>query len=263
LKGSDELLVGCIYKSPNSDKENLPLLNKMIIEASQMKQFSHLLIMGDFNYSKLDWTNWNSNGDKEGDAFMESIRDSFLYQHVEGYTLTRENSEPSIIDLIFTNEDDMVDRIVHESPLEHSDHCGLLFKFNCYYEIKGNAIQRWNFYKGDYTEMAKKMDFDWKTTQSEKDPDTSFELFLKAFERAKEKCIPKCSSKAGTKARKHNYLPLDERTIQEIKHKHRCWTRYMENRDPNKYMEFVRSRNKVKTMVWKAKLQMERVSREC
>ena len=60
--------------------------------------------MGDFNYSKLDWRNWNSNGDKEGDAFMESIRDSFLYQHVEGYTRTRENSEPSIIDLIFTNE---------------------------------------------------------------------------------------------------------------------------------------------------------------
>jgi exonuclease III len=86
LKGSDELLVGCIYKSLNSDKENLSLLNKIIIEASQMKQLSHLLIMGDFNYSKLDWTTWNSNGDKEGDVFMESIRDSFLYQHVEGYT---------------------------------------------------------------------------------------------------------------------------------------------------------------------------------
>ena len=105
LKGSDELLVRCIYKS---DKDNLSLLNKMIIEATQMKQFSHLLIMRDFNYPKLDCTNWNSNGDKEGDAFMESIRDSFLYQHVEGYTRTRENSEPSIMDLIFTNEDDMV-----------------------------------------------------------------------------------------------------------------------------------------------------------
>jgi hypothetical protein len=52
--------------------------------------------------------------------------------HVEGYTRTRESSEPSIIDLIFTNEDDMVDRIVHESPLGRSDHCALLFKFNCY-----------------------------------------------------------------------------------------------------------------------------------
>jgi hypothetical protein len=134
----------------------------------------------------------------------------------------------------------------------------LLFKFNCYYEIKGNAIQRWNFYKGDYTEMAKKMDSDWKTTLSDKDPDTSFELFHKAFERAKEKCIPKCSSKAGTKAKQHNYLPLDERIIQETKHKHRWWTRYMENRDPKKYKEFVRSRNKVKTMVEKAKIQMEK-----
>jgi hypothetical protein len=91
---------------------------------------------------------------------------------IEGYTRTRESSEPSNIDLIFTNEDDMVDRIVHESPLGRSDHCALLFKFNCYYEIKGNAIQRWNFYKGDYTEMAKKMDSDWKNTLSEKKTQT-------------------------------------------------------------------------------------------
>ena len=103
LKGSDELLVGCIYKSLNSEKEILTLLNKIIIKAPLMKQFSHLLIMGDFNYPKLDWTNWNSKGDKEGDVFMESIRDSFLYQHVEGYTRTRESSEPSIIDLILND----------------------------------------------------------------------------------------------------------------------------------------------------------------
>ena len=59
--------------------------------------------------------------------------------------------------------------------------------------------------------MAKKMDFDWKTTLSEKDPDTSFELFLKAFERAKEKCMPECSSKAGTKAKK-TQLPVNHWT---------------------------------------------------
>ena len=32
----------------------------------------------------------------------------------------------------------------------------------------------------------------------------------------------------------------------------------MENRDPKKYKEFVRSRNKEKTMVRKAKIQMEK-----
>ena len=65
--------------------------------------------------------------------------------HVEGYTRTRESSEPRIIDLIFTNEDDMVDRIVHESPLGRSDHCALLFKFNCYYEIKSECHTEMEF----------------------------------------------------------------------------------------------------------------------
>jgi hypothetical protein len=41
--------------------------------------------------------------------------------HVEGYTRTRESSEPRIIDLIFTNEDDMVDRIVHEHRFKMAD----------------------------------------------------------------------------------------------------------------------------------------------
>ena len=65
--------------------------------------------------------------------------------HVEGYTRTRESNEPRIIDLIFTNEDDMVDRIVHESPLGRSDHCALLFKFNCYYEIKRECHTKMEF----------------------------------------------------------------------------------------------------------------------
>ena len=29
---------------------------------------------------------WTSNGDKEGEKFMESIRDSYLHQHILGYT---------------------------------------------------------------------------------------------------------------------------------------------------------------------------------
>ena len=257
LKGSDELLVGCIYKSPNSNKENLLLLNKMIVETSEHKQYTHHLIMGDFNYPRLNWKTWNSNGDKEGEAFMESIRDSYLHQHVEGYTRTRDNSEPSTIDLVFTNETNMIDKIYHESPLGRSDHCVLYFKFNCYYELEGKNVEKWNFYKGDYGQMAAEFNLDWTNVIGDKDPDRAFESFLMVFEEAKEKHVPKCSNRAGQKAKKHNYLSLDVNTIKEIKHKHRCWTRYMESRDPQKYKEYVRSRNKVKTLIRKAKMNME------
>ena len=40
--------------------------------------------MGDFNCPKLVWNSWTSNGDKEGEKFVESIGDSYLHQHILG-----------------------------------------------------------------------------------------------------------------------------------------------------------------------------------
>lgn len=136
ISGKDTLLVGCVYKSPNSDQENLNELNEMMINTSYIKEYSHLLIMGDFNYPKLDLNSWSSNGDKEGEKFMESIRDSYLHQHILGYTRTRDNSEPSTIDLVFTNEEHMIDKIEYESPLGRSDHVVLTFNYKCYFELE-------------------------------------------------------------------------------------------------------------------------------
>jgi hypothetical protein len=52
---------------------------------------------------------------------------------------------------------------------------------------------------------------------------------------AKQKNIPKINSKKVSKAKKHNYLLLDEKTLKKIRKKHRGWQRYMETRDWNKY----------------------------
>ena len=48
LHGSDKLLVGCIYRSPNSPGENNQILHTLLKEASTHRA-SHKLIMGDFN----------------------------------------------------------------------------------------------------------------------------------------------------------------------------------------------------------------------
>jgi hypothetical protein len=103
LNGKDKMLVGCLYKSPSSNTENLEELNKLIIEVSKMKEFSHLLITGDCNLPKLDWNTWTSRGEHGGEIFLESIRESYLIQHVTEVTRVRDNSETSILDLILTN----------------------------------------------------------------------------------------------------------------------------------------------------------------
>jgi hypothetical protein len=45
-----------------------------------MKEFSHLLIAGDFNFNfpKTDWKTWTSRGENGGEKFLESIRESYL-----------------------------------------------------------------------------------------------------------------------------------------------------------------------------------------
>ena len=257
LKGMDQLLLGCIYRSPNSSDDNTRKLNQMLLHVSSIKEFTHLLIMGDFNLPKLDWMNWTSKGDKSGEEFMENTRDCYLYQHVTKYTRARANSEPSTLDLIFTNEEDMIESICHESPLGHSDHCVLKFKFKCYQDRSQEQTQRWNYYKGDYVNMQKELDIDWDNLFEGLKPNQMIDLFLSKYNEARQKHIPIINSKAGVKAKKHNYLPLDDKTVAKIKKKHRCWQRYIESRDENKYKEYTRTRNQVKKMVRKAKRNME------
>jgi hypothetical protein len=39
---------------------------------SQMdKEYSHILIMADFNYHKINWKQWTSSGDKDAEEFLE------------------------------------------------------------------------------------------------------------------------------------------------------------------------------------------------
>ena len=51
-------------------------------------------------------------------------------------TRFRGDDEPSTIDLIFTNEENMVSDLEYTSPVGKSDHCVLLFRFNCHTIIK-------------------------------------------------------------------------------------------------------------------------------
>ena len=95
-----------------------------------MKQ-SHKLIVGDFNYKQIDWDTWftpkNENSNEQ--MFIDCIQDMYWYQHTLTPTRYREGEEPSILDLVFTNEEAMIQQISHQSPIGKSDHSVLLIKF--------------------------------------------------------------------------------------------------------------------------------------
>jgi exonuclease III len=95
LKDNDKLLIGCIYRSPNSSLQNNELLNQSLKIAAET--CSHILIMGDFNHPDINWDNGTSPPDENHRAtkFLEAVRDSFLHQHVTQPTHIRGGSNPT------------------------------------------------------------------------------------------------------------------------------------------------------------------------
>jgi endonuclease/exonuclease/phosphatase family metal-dependent hydrolase len=131
LNNADQLLIGCMYRSPNSSRDMNDHLNESIRKAADAME-SHLLIMGDFNWPNIDWETWRSNSESPDDPnnlFIETVRDSYLYQHINKPTRGRNSQQPHVLDLLFTNEEGMVSDIEYLSPLGKSDHCIITYKF--------------------------------------------------------------------------------------------------------------------------------------
>ena len=121
LTGSDKLRIGCIYRSPTQqcDLSNARLCN-MLLKASSMKDVSHVLIMGHFNLQLINWSSWTYSNNSENyfnNTFVNCLRDSFFHQHVAIPTGSIHSQNPSILDLILTNEEGMISSLSHLSPL--------------------------------------------------------------------------------------------------------------------------------------------------
>lgn len=129
LCNHDSLLFGCAYRSPNSTAQENITLNespKNMCSGSH----SHILICGDFNYPKIDWSSMTTS-ENQSIELLETIRDCYLFQHKQP-TRARVDERPSTLDLVFSNEEDMVDGLVHHALLGKSDHSVLPFIFRCY-----------------------------------------------------------------------------------------------------------------------------------
>lgn len=171
LNNNDKLLIGIIYRSPSERSiEHNSELRKLLLETSN-KGFTHILIMGDFNYPDIDWENYNSRRDKTDSPeykFVDTVQDCFLFQHINKPTRWRGTQTPNILDLILTNEEQMVNNMEYSSPLGKSDHCMLTFNFNCYINI--NILQR-NirlYNRGRFQEFRESLDkTEWESLLSD------------------------------------------------------------------------------------------------
>ena len=150
--------------------------------------------------------------------FIEADMDNFLMQHVSTATRGRGTNNPSLIDLVFTSNEDSIDSISMHAPFDKSDHSLIKILYRCQPEKQTDMVC--NYRTADFKKMDDKLDIDWDTffDECKDDVDLAWERFIQKYNEAERGCIPKI---VVTTNKKRFSIPLDRKTLAHRKKKYK------------------------------------------
>ena len=167
----------------------------MIEKANEIAGDNRLLIMGDFNVPKIDWIN---NEVQTGATItekncFETITDNFLHQHVTVHTRFR-GTERSILDLIFTKEENVVKNIKVLPPIGGSDHGVVMGDFICEWKSRTEQKKRKVYFRGAYEVYETMLNQNnWVNSFSGKSLRENWEIYREIEKKLSDKNIPLAS----------------------------------------------------------------------
>ena len=162
--GLDKYLVGCLYRpSDFTDMNDFDMVFKQAREYVDKKGFKDVLIMGDFNFPSIQWMNGSIASIKNDTGiehkFLETLNDTFLYQHVSVPTFQMTNEVAvNILDLVFTTESSSVCAIDPKFVLGNINKGHLVIFFDFILKNKVSISNRSNikflYSKAKYDEIS-------------------------------------------------------------------------------------------------------------
>ena len=170
----------------------------------------------------------------------------YMTRHVDFPSRSRGTDNPSCIDCIFTNSEELVNNVLDKSPLGNSNHTVIQVDINARTTNAQKSFKKFYYDKGHYNGMKRFVKDMMDQAPDFQDIDQQWDYFMDTLREAQEKYIPSKVIKSSSWWQKHQGSPLDNNIIREIKKKHRCWQRYMETRCGEKYTEYRRLSNQVK-----------------
>ena len=268
----DELITIClVYRSPNTPAaENTGLLDLInSISKNQTSPKHKLLIIGDFNLPAIDWhleaTNHIDQEKHFDSQFLNCLHENYLFQHVDKATHQRCDQNSSLIDLIITNDPELIDFVHNNAPLGNSHHSVLNFSIpiNLSKLIVNNKA-KFIYDKGDYVGMRTFVkSTDWKDLfTDDTDVNTWKNKLERVLEEAQLKFIPqKKLNKSNNKSKRTFSAPST--LLTKIQDKRKAF-KYMKQfpTDENR-KNYVFHRNLCNSEVKKAKREKElKISKE-
>ena len=165
-----------------------------------------------------------------------------MHQHVFQPTRYRENQIPSLLDLVFTNEERMLQELVHRPGLGESDHECLNFLLNCYkQELNQNPTP--NFLKSDYNTIRERLrNVNWELVLQGNFCDF-YAAFIQKLKETMTGCIP---NRKAAKTKKCIYLTNEALRKKDFKNK--LWRRYKKNKSSYDYAKYKGAKNSLRAL---------------
>ena len=147
-KKNRKYVLGVVYRPPKQSEENDIMLYN---EIKSIIKDKNAVVCGDFNNPSVNWSSLTS--DREGKRLIEFAEEAFLCQTV--HTPTRGNN---ILDLVFTNDSDLIDTCEVGEPLANSDHNIIRIKLNFQVSPKENALLVPNYRKANFANIKRELE---------------------------------------------------------------------------------------------------------
>ena len=97
----------------DGDKKNNDL-NRLLLSIGN-NNYSHVCVVGDFYFRDINWETCSTVHKEESkeQKFIETLRDCYFHQHNLENSRRRGANEPSLIDLILSDEEMQVSDVLH------------------------------------------------------------------------------------------------------------------------------------------------------
>jgi hypothetical protein len=247
---SHSVVVGVCYRSTSSTKDNNASLLGLLEKAENQAAKSHLLIFGDFNYPEINYERYEVEGGPDTDAyrFFNKTTDLFLYQNINEWTRCRIGQQPSLLDYVFTDEDNVVEDIKFTTPLGKSDHVCIEMSY-IWTQIENDiSHHKHDYWKGDYDRIRDELrTVDWDKELGTKQIDEAWTYFRSRLTSLTQSHVP-LKKPVGTKATQKNEW-ITKGTKKVIKKRDALWKKYREFTSERNYKAYKAVRNRVTKLI--------------
>lgn len=218
--------VTVVYRPPSSsrlpDRADLELFE--IIESTS-QDFTNWILTGDFNFPTINWSSLAPSENTDVAAtFINTLLNTNLSQHITEPTRYRSNQQPSLLDLIFSNEENLISNIKYLPPIGISDHVSIAFSVQFItYHTPRTTVK--TYVATDYEQVVGLLQEEvWDDVYGLTGIDDKWNCFTSVLKTA-------VSRASRVRQVRHNVRKpwISELLLSRIKHKRRLWRRYVQS----------------------------------